>query len=104
MSAPSPSMPARGARLLRVVLDGEEVVYDPVRREAHLLNPTASMLLGRCDGRTETGRLLAELQAAYGADPATLEADLGDALADFAARQLVGPEPSAADVPPVPRP
>jgi hypothetical protein len=97
-------LPERGPRLLAVVLDGEEVVYDPVRREAHLLNPTASMLLGRCDGRTETARLIEELQATFGADPATIEADVGAALADFTARQLVGPEPSAADVPPVPRP
>src|SRR6185436_6913722 len=104
MSAPSPSMPARGARLLTVVLDGEEVVYDPVRREAHLLNPTASMLLGRCDGRTGVDDLVAELQDAYGADPEAIERDVVAALADFEVRRLVGPVPEAEEVAPVPRP
>lgn len=97
-------MPVRGPRLLAVVLDGEEVVYDPIRCEAHLLNPTASMLLGRCDGLTSVAALVGELQAAYGADSAAIERDVREALADFATRQLVGPEPSAADVAPIPRP
>jgi PqqD family protein of HPr-rel-A system len=97
-------LPERGSRLLTAVLDGEEVVYDPIRREAHLLNPTASLLLSRCDGQTAIGALLDELEDAFGADRATLEADLGVALADFRARRLVGPDPSAAEVPSVPRP
>ena len=97
-------LPERAPRLLSVVLDGEEVVYDPIRREAHLLNPTAALLLGRCDGQTSVTELIDELQAAYGADRATIEADVGDALVGFAARRLVGPEPSADDVPPLPRP
>ena len=100
---PRRDAPPRGPRLLAVVLDGEEVIYDPVLREAHLLNPTASMLLGRCDGHTNVAQLVDELQASYGADPAVISGDIGDALADFAARRLVGPEPSASDVEPLPR-
>ncbi len=99
-----PSMPERGGRLLGAVLDGEEVVYDPVLREAHLLNPTASMLLARCDGRTSVAALVAELQEAYGGDPDVIEHDVHEALADFRARRLVGPHPDAGDVAPVPRP
>ncbi|MGZ4681296.1 MAG: HPr-rel-A system PqqD family peptide chaperone [Acidimicrobiales bacterium] len=104
MTPPPPSMPERGARLLGAVLDDEEVVYDPVRREAHLLNPTASMLLARCDGRTSVADLVAELQATFGADPEVIEHDVREALADFSSRRLVGPEPSEADTAPVPRP
>ena len=97
-------LPRRAPRLVGVVLDGEEVVYDPSRREAHLLNPTASLLLRRCDGQTTVADLIEELVEAYGADPAVVAADLATALDDFARRQLVGPEPSPADLPEVGRP
>ncbi len=60
--------------------------------------------MGAATGATSVAKLVDELQASYGADPAVIEADIGEALADFVARQLVGPEPSAADIEPLPRP
>jgi PqqD family protein of HPr-rel-A system len=104
-SAPTGAvLPLRAPRLLGAVLDDEEVVFDPIRREAHLLNPTGSLLLARCDGTTPVRALVEELSATYGTDPTAVAADVDAALADFATRRLVGPDPHGREVAPVTRP
>ena len=81
-------LPRRAPALTVVAFDGEQVIYDPARREAHLLNPTAALVLDRCDGRTPVDTLVAELAATYDADPAVVGHDVELVLADFAGREL----------------
>jgi PqqD family protein of HPr-rel-A system len=98
-ASPDPRLaPRRAERLVGVVLDGEEVVYDPLLGEAHLLNPTAAVLLARCDGRTPVDDLVDELHRSYGTERAVICADVEAALDDFAARRLVGPEPGPDEI------
>ena len=84
-----------------VDIDGEQVVYDPLRREAHLLNVTAGLVLSRCDGHTEREQLVDELAAAYSVDPGIVSADVQATLEDFGLRGLVVTNERTADVTPV---
>ena len=80
-----------------VDIDGEQVVYDPMRREAHLLNVTAGLVLSRCDGHTERQQLVEELAAAYAVDAGIVSADVQATLEDFGLRGLVMTNEPAAD-------
>jgi hypothetical protein len=93
-------LPRQADHLTIVDIDDEHVVYDPVRREAHLLNATAGLVLGWCDGHTGRAALVAELAAAYGVDPAIIDADVRATINDFGDRGLVlGPGVTAHETP-----
>jgi len=83
-------LPHRADHLVVTDFDGEQVVYDQDRQQAHLLNPTAALVLGRCDGLTRLADLVDELATSYRVDPHVVGADVQAALADFATRSLVG--------------
>ena len=93
-----PTMPARAAGLARVAVDDEEVVFDPVHRRAHRLNPTAAMVLDRCDGHTTTAEVCRDLSDQFGAGLDQIADDLASILADFTGRQLVSPASGGAEV------
>ena len=77
------TLPAGNPLVTAVEIDGELVVYDPRRREAHLLNPTAALLFDHCDGITEAAGLTAELAEAFAVDPATVTRDIDSAISQF---------------------
>ena len=94
-------LPRRVEHVTVVDIDDEQVVYDPMRREAHLLNVTAGLVLSRCDGHTERQQLVEELAAAYAVDPGIVSADVQATLDDFGLRGLVMTDEPAADAAPV---
>jgi PqqD family protein of HPr-rel-A system len=100
MGAPTPelprTMPARASGLARVAVDDEEVVFDAAHGRTHRLNPTAALVLDRCDGSTPTEDVCRGLHDRFGADVAELADDLAAVLHDFARRQLVSSDPSGA--------
>ena len=69
---------AREKGLLVRELDGEVVVYDLDRHEAHCLNPSAAAVFKRCDGQSTVGDLARELREELG--PAVDERWVGLAL------------------------
>jgi PqqD family protein of HPr-rel-A system len=53
-----------------VEVDGEIVLYDADSQQAHLLNPTASVIWDCLDGTVALGELASDLADEFGADPA----------------------------------
>ena len=47
--------------LLVVELDGEAVIYDEDSTDLHLLNPTATVVFGMCDGTSTMQEISAEI-------------------------------------------
>ncbi len=61
-AAPSDALrPRRRNHLIARGLDGETLLYDPVARRTHRLNPAAAVLWQTCDGRHSVDQLAAEL-------------------------------------------
>jgi len=54
-------LPRRTTNLIEQDVDGELVVYDPVRGQAHFLNDTLALVYRRCDGRHTTASVAREL-------------------------------------------
>lgn len=52
--------------LAMVVLDEEAVIYDPDTSDIHHLNPTATVVLGLCDGTQTIGEMAGHIAEAYG--------------------------------------
>jgi PqqD family protein of HPr-rel-A system len=79
------------ADLTIVELDGEAVIYDEATGDLHHLNPTATLVLGLCDG-TATGReLAADIAGAYGLPQERVVADVRAALREFRKSKLLEP-------------
>jgi PqqD family protein of HPr-rel-A system len=72
-----------------LVLDGEAVLYDSRRARLHRLNPTATALWQRCDGRRTTEAVVAELSARFGVSVETVAHDVARMLRQFEAAELV---------------
>ena len=88
-------MPATKPRVRQdltiVELDGEAVIYDGASGDLHHLNPTATLVLGLCDG-TATGRQLAtDIAEAYGLPRERVVADVQAALRAFRKSNLLAP-------------
>lgn len=74
-----------------VEVDGEAVLFDEVGRIVHVLNPTATHVLGAIDGRTSLGRIADDLSDAFGADPGVVRADVLALAEDLMRKRLVIP-------------
>lgn len=104
MTPPSPTDPLPAVRddLAEVELDGERVVYDPVRRRVHRLDPVGALVWSLLDGSGTVGQLVGDLAAAFERSEDTVLADVGALLRWAADEQLlagaaVEPWPGGAD-------
>jgi len=86
---PAATMPAAVPGLVSVAVAGEVVVFDARSGAAHRLNPTAALVLERCDGRRSVAEACGEISDQFGIDVAVVTDDVGMVLADFAERGLV---------------
>ncbi|MGH9101613.1 MAG: PqqD family protein [Acidimicrobiales bacterium] len=78
-----------------VELDGQVVVYDPVRDELLTLNDTASVVWSCCDGSGTVGEIVADLAEAYAAEVPEIRKDVVALLQEWGGRGLLeGVEPS----------
>ena len=77
---------AKGVRLQLDSATGKTVLLFP--EGIVELNQTAQEILSRCDGRT-LSEMVRDLAEEYDADPATLAADVREALADLHERKLI---------------
>ncbi len=86
---------ARVERLTVEELDGEVLVYDLDRHEAHCLNDTSALVWRACDGRRSVSQIAASLpDVPAGVDPLDI---VRNALSQLEARRLLAhPLPEAA--------
>jgi Coenzyme PQQ synthesis protein D (PqqD) len=74
-------------------------VFAPSTGQAHLLNPTAALVLTAIDGRSTVGSIIDELARETGVDRSVLEGDVLESLGTFVrgglAISVVGPSPPA---------
>jgi len=87
------ALPSRNPQLVVVAVDDAWVAYDPVRRQAHLLNLTAGLVLDACDGETTEGAVTAELAAAFAIETTLVARQVAAALTDFGERGLLRGSP-----------
>lgn len=76
--------PQRDAAVAWVVLDGESVLFHEVHGQAHLFNPTATMIWTRLTGDVEVRSLVAEFVEATAAPWEVIEQDVLMAVQQFA--------------------
>ncbi len=93
MDVPTPetaaTIPNRAPGLLRATVDDEQIVHDPAQQRTHRLNPTAALVLDRCDGTTAVDAVCAALAAEFAVPPSQLAAEVAAVLDDFARNGLV---------------
>jgi Coenzyme PQQ synthesis protein D (PqqD) len=96
MNAP-PDHPQRRADVNVRIVDGEVVVLDRRSDLIHQLNPTASYIWDRCDGRSTVAEIASQLAAAFDVDAKTAIQDVATAVMQLHSRGLLeslhdGPE------------
>jgi PqqD family protein of HPr-rel-A system len=82
-------------------LDGEAVIFDEESGDLHHLNPTATIVLGLCDGTATMHSLSADLARAFGAPLEDVEPQVRTLVRQFRKANLLEPgrfEPSASDL------
>ncbi len=83
------AMPKVRDDLTVVELDGEAVVYDEVTTELHILNPTATILFGLCDGSSTIEDISAEIAEAFGVPAGEVQSQVDGFLADMRSADLL---------------
>jgi hypothetical protein len=96
MNAP-PDHPQRRAEVSVRIVDGEVVVLDRRSNLIHQLNPTASYIWDRCDGRSTVAEIASQLAAAFDVDAKTAIQDVATTIMQLHSRGLLeslrnGPE------------
>ncbi|MHB1414176.1 MAG: PqqD family protein [Chloroflexota bacterium] len=71
------------------MVDGELVLYDPVRQRVHALNCTAAFIWQFCDGRHDTEEIVAALAERYPGNRASIEQDVQATLGLFLQQGLL---------------
>lgn len=71
------------AHVESVDVDAEVVLYDPHRRQAHLLNPSAAAVWHAVAGGARPAEVVAAVSDQYGVDAAVVTADVGTVLGDL---------------------
>ena len=99
---------ARTPGRLEAVVDGQLLVFDPGRGNAHLLNPSAALVLTSVDGRSTVDEIADALSLETGVDRDTIGRDVTDVLGTLVQGGLVTwffhdppttPAPAAAPAP-----
>ncbi len=75
----------------RAELDGQIVLYDPARHQAHLLNPTASAILASIDGRADTTDIAHTLADLFDVPATRINGDVLQTIESLADRHLIRP-------------
>jgi PqqD family protein of HPr-rel-A system len=100
-----PDVLARTPGRVDTVVDGQLLVFDPRSGNAHLLNPSAALVLTSVDGRMTVEQVVDDLARETGVDRDVLSKDVTDALATLVQSGLVTwffrdpPEGSSPDEP-----
>ncbi|MGH6998029.1 MAG: PqqD family protein [Phenylobacterium sp.] len=68
--------PAVAPSVSSVELEGEAVLYDEATETVHRLNPTAALAWACFDGSATIDELASDMAAVFGADEASVQADL----------------------------
>ena len=74
-----------------VELDGEAVVYDEETTDLHHLNPTATVVLGLCDGESTLKEISTDISLAFGAPIDEVEPQVRDLIRSFRQVKLLVP-------------
>ena len=80
-----------------IEIDGEAVIYNASMEMTHILNPTAAIVWGLIDGRTEIGDIAAELAEAFSAPEDRVLSDVLELVREFGRKGLL--ENVSADTP-----
>ena len=74
-----------------VELDGEAVVYDEDTTDLHHLNPTATVVLGLCDGESTLKEISTDISLAFGAPIEEVEPQVRNLIRNFRQVKLLVP-------------
>jgi PqqD family protein of HPr-rel-A system len=79
-----------------VELDGEAVVYDEETTDLHHLNPTATVVLGLCDGGSTLKEISMDISEAFGAPIEEVEPQVRRLIRRFRKVRLLLPSGGSA--------
>ncbi len=77
-------------------VDGEFFLYDPVTDRVVLINHSAAVIFGLCDGTRTEDEIAAEVQRLYGSEAEQLDNEARATLAEFTANGLIAPAQATA--------
>jgi hypothetical protein len=78
-----------------VELDGEAVIYDDDTTDLHLLNPTATIVFGLCDGTSTIESMSTDLSEAFGVPVGEIEEQTRRLIREFREAKLLVPSDAA---------
>ena len=76
MTESSGSCPRRKTNLIDRVVDGERVLLDAEQNSIHKLNPTASAIWDRCDGKRDVEAICLEVAREFDCSPSDIQDDV----------------------------
>ena len=74
-------------------MDGDLVLFDPVRSQMYELNPTAGDIWRLATGEYEVEEIVELLASAYGVEPQAIASDVARVVDEFRDRGLFSPSP-----------
>lgn len=96
------TMPAVRTDLSSAVIDGERVVYDPIRSEVHQLNPIGTIIWDFLDGSATVAELAADFADAFEVPTDQVRSDLLALLTSLEEHSLLQDGAIPASKPPEP--
>ena len=70
-------------------VDGDLVIYDPITDRTALLNPSAAVVLGLCDGTRDPGQIVDAVQENYPHSEQDVATDVETVLAQFLDQRIL---------------
>ena len=83
------SRPCQAPHLEEYEVEDEITLFDPHQNQVHILNPTAAVVWRLSDGTQEVAEIASQLAGLYGLEPAVVEEDVRDILAQFRDARLL---------------
>lgn len=77
-----------------VELDGEAVIYDEESSELHLLNPTATIVFGLCDGTATMREMASDISQVFGVPIEDVERQVRTLIRRLRKANLLAPSAS----------
>lgn len=83
-----PEAPVRNPAVVQSSSGSDIILYQPVRRQAHVLNRSAAFVWEHCDGEHSPATMVAEARRTFEATPSGLDEEIGRLLEQFHALDL----------------
>ena len=92
-----PPNPIRRSDVLSAELDGDTVLYDPSAHQLVVLNRSAALVWGCCDGSGSPEEIAADIAEVFAVDESSVRLQVLDLVEEWSRRGLLEAVPGIAD-------